>query len=62
VERYLHDLRPPRSDARDTIPGLSGPFDRLFADAALNPELLGSENWLGSVLPIGDGVGFAARL
>jgi predicted O-methyltransferase YrrM len=29
---------------------------------ALNPELVGSENWLGSVLPIGDGVGFAARL
>ena len=101
-------------DARDTIPGLSGPFDLLFVDAAkgqyreyielaepllseravlvidnllvggevalpegaegrasaesiasaraLNPELLGSENWLGSVLPIGDGVGFAAPL
>ena len=29
---------------------------------ALNPELLGSQRWLGSVLPIGDGVGFAARL
>ena len=28
---------------------------------ALNPELLGSER-LGSVLSIGDGVGFAARL
>jgi hypothetical protein len=25
---------------------------------ALNPELLGSENWLRSVLAIGDGVGF----
>ena len=99
-------------DARDTILGLSGPFDLLFVDAAkgqyreyielaepllseravlvidnllaggrarcprgaegqapagrsrrpvLNPELLGSENWLGSVLPIGDGVGFASR-
>jgi predicted O-methyltransferase YrrM len=101
-------------DARETIPNLAGPFDLLFVDAAkgqyreyielaepllseraalvidnllvggevavpegvevrapsesiasaraLNPELLGSENWLGSVLPIGDGVGFAARL
>jgi predicted O-methyltransferase YrrM len=29
---------------------------------ALNPQLLNSQNWLGSVLPIGDGVGFAARL
>jgi predicted O-methyltransferase YrrM len=29
---------------------------------ALNPQLLGSQRWLGSVLPIGDGVGFAARL
>ena len=28
---------------------------------ALNPELLVSERWLGLVLPIGDGVGFAAR-
>jgi caffeoyl-CoA O-methyltransferase len=27
----------------------------------LNLELLGSERWLGAVLPIGDGVGFAAR-
>jgi predicted O-methyltransferase YrrM len=173
VERYLHDLRPPRSevmgmcsrwerpsgtrrctspssssgrvvtfeidpdqarqardfwaragvsdrielfegDARETIPDLAGPFDLLFVDAAKGqyreyielaepllseraalvidnllvggrwpcrrarrhgpqpsrsplpvrstPELLGSENWLGSVLPIGDGVGFAARL
>ncbi len=101
-------------DARETITGLSGPFDLLFVDAAkgqyreyielaepllserallvidnllvggevalpdgaesrrspeaiesaraLNPELLVSERWLGSVLPIGDGVGFAARL
>jgi predicted O-methyltransferase YrrM len=29
---------------------------------ALNPQLLDSRSWLGSVLPIGDGVGFAARL
>ena len=29
---------------------------------ALNSELLVSERWLGSVLPIGDGVGIAARL
>lgn len=101
-------------DARQTIPGLSGPFDLLFVDAAksqyreyielaeplvserallvidnllvggevaledgaetrrgsaeaiasaraLNPQLLTSKRWLGSVLPIGDGVGFAAR-
>jgi predicted O-methyltransferase YrrM len=100
-------------DARETIPGLSGPFDLLFVDAAkgqyreyielaepllserallvidnllvggevalpegvegrrsaesitsaraLNSELLDSRRWLGSVLPIGDGVGFAAR-
>lgn len=100
-------------DARETISGLSGPFDLLFLDAAkdqyrgyvelaepllsaravlvidnllmggevalpdgaetafsaesiasaraLNPELLTSERWLGSVLPIGDGVGFATR-
>ena len=35
--------------------------DRLEAARALNRQLLRSENWLGSVLPIGDGVGFAAR-
>jgi predicted O-methyltransferase YrrM len=28
----------------------------------LNPELVRSDRWLGSVLPIGDGVGFATRL
>ena len=28
---------------------------------ALNSELLNSERWLGAVLPIGDGVAFAAR-
>lgn len=101
-------------DARETISGLSGPYELLFVDAAkgqyreyielaepllserallvidnllvggevaladaaeglrsaesiatargLNPELLSSARWLGSVLPIGDGVGFAARL
>lgn len=101
-------------DARETIPGLEGPFDLLFLDAAkdqyreylelaeplvsdrgllvvdnllmsgevalaqgtdtywadeslvaareFNSELLDSDRWLGSVLPIGDGVGFAARL
>ena len=101
-------------DARETISGLSGPYELLFVDAAkgqyreyielaepllserallvidnllvggevaladgaeglrsaesiatargLNPDLLSSERWLGSVLPIGDGVGFAARL
>ena len=35
--------------------------DRLEAARALNRQLLCSEAWLGSVLPIGDGVGFAAR-
>lgn len=101
-------------DARETISGLSGPYELLFVDAAkgqyreyielaepllserallvidnllvggevaladaaeglrsaesiatargLNPELLSSGRWLGSVLPIGDGVGLAARL
>jgi predicted O-methyltransferase YrrM len=100
-------------DALETIPGLDGPFDLLFLDAAkdqypdylklaepklserallvvdnllmsgeialpedaetywrpqslaaarkFNRELLRSERWLGAVLPIGDGVGFAAR-
>ena len=100
-------------DANQTLPGLEGPFDLLFVDAAkeqyrgyielaepklsehallvvdnllmsgevalpegadtywraeslaaareLNGELLASERWLGSVLPIGDGVGFAVR-
>jgi predicted O-methyltransferase YrrM len=36
--------------------------ESIVSARALNPELLGSENWLGSVLPIGDGVGFAAHL
>ena len=35
--------------------------DRLEAARALNRQLLRSETWLGSDLPIGDGVGFAAR-
>jgi predicted O-methyltransferase YrrM len=100
-------------DAKETIPGLEGPFDLLFVDAAkgeyreyielaepklserallvidnllmggevalpegadtgwrpqslaaareLNAELLHSDRWLGSVLPVGDGVGLAAR-
>lgn len=38
------------------------PAESIASARTLNPELLGSENWLGSVLPIGDGVGFAARL
>jgi predicted O-methyltransferase YrrM len=33
----------------------------LSAARAFNAELLASDRWLGSVLPIGDGVGFAAR-
>ena len=36
--------------------------ESIASAKALNPELLGSQRWLGSVLPIGDGVGFAARL
>ncbi len=35
--------------------------DSLAAAREFNSELLRSEHWLGSVLPIGDGVGFAAR-
>ena len=34
----------------------------LAAARQLNPELVRSDRWLGSVLPIGDGVGFATRL
>ncbi len=33
----------------------------LEAARALNAELLAGDRWLGSVLPIGDGVGFATR-
>jgi predicted O-methyltransferase YrrM len=33
----------------------------LAAARAFNAELVSSERWLGAVLPIGDGVGFAAR-
>ena len=100
-------------DARETIPGLDGPFDLLFVDAAkieyrdyielampklterallvvdnllmsgevalppgasvrwnpdsleaaraLNAELIADERWVASVLPVGDGLGIAAR-
>jgi predicted O-methyltransferase YrrM len=34
----------------------------LAAARELNPELVSSDRWLGSVLPIGDGVGFATKL
>jgi predicted O-methyltransferase YrrM len=34
----------------------------LAAARELNPELTTSDHWLGSVLPIGDGVGFATKL
>jgi caffeoyl-CoA O-methyltransferase len=37
------------------------PRESVTSARALNPQLLGSRRWLGSVLPIGDGVGFAAR-
>ena len=35
--------------------------ESLAAAREFNSELLQSERWLGSVLPIGDGMGFAAR-
>jgi predicted O-methyltransferase YrrM len=35
--------------------------DSLVAARALNAELLTSDRWLGAVLPVGDGVGLAAR-
>jgi len=35
--------------------------EALAAARAFNQELISSERWLGAVLPIGDGVGFAAR-
>jgi predicted O-methyltransferase YrrM len=100
-------------DARDTIPGLDGPFDLLFVDGTkveyrdyielsepklserallvvdnllmsgevglpegadtrwsaenlasartLNAELVNSDRWVACVLPVGDGIGVAAR-
>lgn len=36
--------------------------DSLVAARELNAELLASEGWLGSVLPVGDGVALATRL
>ena len=44
----------------DEFGGWWGPDQRRTV-RGLNSELLGSERWLGSVLPIGDGVAFAAR-
>jgi predicted O-methyltransferase YrrM len=35
--------------------------ESLAAARAFNTELLRSEDWIGSVLPVGDGVGLAAR-
>lgn len=35
--------------------------ESLAAARELNAELLASERWVGSVLPVGDGIGFAAR-
>jgi predicted O-methyltransferase YrrM len=34
--------------------------ESIAAARELNAELLASEHWLGSVLPVGDGIGFAA--
>jgi predicted O-methyltransferase YrrM len=36
--------------------------DSLVAARELNAELLASEGWLGSVLPVGDGVALATCL
>jgi predicted O-methyltransferase YrrM len=36
-------------------------IESLVAARAFNQELLDADRWLGVVLPIGDGVGFAAR-
>ena len=35
--------------------------ENLAAARSLNSELAVSERWLGCVLPVGDGIGFAAR-
>jgi predicted O-methyltransferase YrrM len=35
--------------------------DSLASARALNSELVGSDDWLGCVLPVGDGIGVAAR-
>ena len=35
--------------------------DSLASARRLNAELLASDKWLGSVLPVGDGIGIAAR-
>ena len=35
--------------------------DSLAAARALNPELVAGETWIGTVLPVGDGVGLAIR-
>jgi caffeoyl-CoA O-methyltransferase len=45
----------------DEFGGWWGPEQRRTV-RSLNSELLGSERWLGSVLPIGDGLAFAVRL
>jgi caffeoyl-CoA O-methyltransferase len=47
-------------DVPDDFGGWWGAEHRRTA-RALNSELLRSERWLGVVLPVGDGVGFAAR-
>jgi predicted O-methyltransferase YrrM len=36
--------------------------ESLAAARELNAELLDSERWVGSVLPVGDGVALAARI
>jgi predicted O-methyltransferase YrrM len=45
----------PKGQARGWNP------DSIASAQAMNAELVSSERWLGSVLPVGDGLGFAVR-
>ena len=45
-------------DAADTF----WSSENLASARGLNAELVGSERWLGCVLPVGDGIGLAARI
>ncbi len=38
------------------------PEESLASARALNSELVGGSGWLGCVLPVGDGIGLAAKL
>jgi caffeoyl-CoA O-methyltransferase len=52
---------PDDAEVPDEFGGWWG-LEQRRAARALNSELIDSERWLGSVLPIGDGVAFAVRL